>query len=275
MLPRFTAANGTTSAQQHHIAQGLKKLLVSHDSAEVQNIADWLAPGTSSGHQADVFTHILPGTGQWIFTSPRYREWLDGGQTRLLLSGIPGAGKTILASNIIHNLQNSATPENGSAVAFFYSSFRRHDDQSSLSIISSLVRQLFLQGSENGHEVQQLYEEHKKRQTRPNQKDISSALESLLLGFSKVAFVIDALDECKDSSGLGAPWKDVVKLIFDMQDKLSAKVVIQILATSRPITEDYELFGELERLDIYAMDDDLAMFCDAMIPRIELRCAEH
>jgi len=245
---------------------------VSHDNANIQAIANWLAPGNYAEHQGDFLSKVHPGTGQWIFTDPVYRQWLDGGSSRLLISAIPGAGKTILVSNVIHHLQNSVTQRDASAVAFFYSSFKRHADQSSLSITSSLVRQLFLQSSKDSHDVQNLYEEQNKRQppTHPNQKDISSVLEGLLLGFSNVTFIIDALDECQGPGGPGdKPWEDVLALLFELQDKLSPKVVIKILATSRPIPEAYNRFHGLERLSILATHADLATFCDATIPKIK------
>ncbi|KAK4944340.1 hypothetical protein LTR10_016226 [Elasticomyces elasticus] len=261
------------SVQQNHIAQELKKLTVSHDNDKVKDIANWLAAGDYTEHQGDFFSNVHPGTGKWIFTDPVYCKWLDGGLSRLLLSGIPGAGKTMLASNIIHALQDRLTQQDESAVAFFYSSFKRHADQSSLSITSSLVRQLFLQGSKNSHDVQMLYEELNKSElpARPNQKEVSTLLESLLLGFSKVTFIFDALDECQGPNGPGdKPWEDMLTLLYRLQDKLSPKVVVQILATSRPIPEADRYFQVLERCRVQATDDDLATFCDAMIPNI--RC---
>ncbi|KIV86312.1 hypothetical protein PV11_01930 [Exophiala sideris] len=239
----------------------------------VKDIANWLAAGVYTEHQGDFFSKVHPGTGKWIFTDPVYRKWLDGGLNRLLLSGIPGAGKTILASNIIHDLQNRFTQRDASAVAFFYSSFKRHADQSSLSITSSLVRQLFLQGSKNSHDVLNLYEELNKDEppARLNQKEISASLESLLLGFSRVIFIFDALDECQGPNGPGdKPWEDVLTLLYRLQDKLNSKVVVQILATSRPIPEADRYFQVLERCRVQATDDDLATFCDAMISNI--RC---
>ncbi|KAI1615682.1 ankyrin repeat-containing domain protein [Exophiala viscosa] len=183
------------------VRQRLSSAQQQHDLKKLTEIANWLAPGTYAEQQADFFSKVHPGTGQWIFTDPVYRAWRDGGLNRLLLSGIPGAGKTIVASSIIHKLENSVSEQDACAVAYFYSSFKRHETQSTLSITSSLVRQLFLQGSKHGHHVESLYEEHRKGSStaRPNQKEIFSGLESLLLGFSRVTFIIDALDECQGS----------------------------------------------------------------------------
>ncbi|EXJ70248.1 uncharacterized protein A1O5_06316 [Cladophialophora psammophila CBS 110553] len=95
--------------------------------------------------------------------------------------------------------------------------------------------------------------------TYPNLEEMCATLEKLLLGFSTVILVIDALDECKGPERPDErPWKYILTLMFQMQKKLEPQVAIKVLATSRPDLEIDEFFPEEERLTIYARDDDLA-----------------
>ncbi|KAK5404516.1 hypothetical protein LTR06_009663 [Exophiala xenobiotica] len=93
------------SAQHHDVAQGVKRLTVARDNEEILRIADWLAPATYLEQQNDYFSKVLPGTGQWLLTHPSYLAWRSGSDPTLLLPGIPGAGKTFLASVLINDLQ--------------------------------------------------------------------------------------------------------------------------------------------------------------------------
>ncbi|CEJ90119.1 hypothetical protein VHEMI05923 [[Torrubiella] hemipterigena] len=53
----------------------------------------------------------IPGTGQWILESPRYREWHDKEENGLLwIKGIPGSGKSIHAATVIEQLKQENTP---------------------------------------------------------------------------------------------------------------------------------------------------------------------
>ncbi|OAP57551.1 hypothetical protein AYL99_08289 [Fonsecaea erecta] len=263
--------------QQRDIAQDLKKLTVSHNSSEMLRVADWLAPDTYSEHQRDYFTRVQAGTGQWVFADPRFCNWFDSrGPSTLLLPGIPGAGKTFVASIIIDRLQAHVSQDDTCGLVFFYSSFKRPATQSCRHIVFSMVRQLYLQQSRKNDVVKSVYEEHIKRQpaTSPSLEEACTILEQLLLGFSAVNFVIDALDECKGPEGSAdRPWNYIPSLLFRLQEKLKSQMAIKLLATSRPDLEIDGIFLKAERLIIYARDDDLGKFCDSLIPNI--RCVAH
>ncbi|KIY01474.1 uncharacterized protein Z520_03026 [Fonsecaea multimorphosa CBS 102226] len=262
------------STQQRDIAQDLKKLTVTNDNDELRRIADWLAPATYSEHQHDYFTRVQPGTGQWVLADPLFCNWLNSkGPSTLLLPGIPGAGKTFVASIIINELQAHVSRDDTTGLVFFYNSFRRTAAQSCRHILSSMVRQLYLQQPHKDDTVRSLYEEHTKRQpaTVPSLEELSATLEKLLSGFSVVVFVIDALDECKGpEESNDRPWRYIPTFLFRLQEKLKSQVAIKVLATSRPDLEIDGIFPKDGRLTIHARNDDLGKFCDSLLPNI--RC---
>ncbi|OAG39602.1 hypothetical protein AYO21_06246 [Fonsecaea monophora] len=262
------------STLQREIAQDLARLTINHDKERVQRVADWLAPGTYSAHQHDYFTKVQAGTGQWVFTDPIYCRWLnDAGPSTLLLPGIPGAGKTFIASIIINSLQARVSQHDNSGLVFFYNSFRRTATQSCHHIVSSMVRQLYLQKPTKNNAVDSVYEEQHKHMApaAPSLEEMCAIFEKLLSGFSLVTFVMDALDECKGPEGSDErPWKYILSFIFGLQEKLKSQVAIKVLATSRPDPEINGVFPKDGRLTIHARNDDLGKFCDSLIPKI--RC---
>jgi Cdc6-like AAA superfamily ATPase len=255
------------SAQHHDLAQGVKRLTVAHDNDKVLRIADWLAPATYHEQQNDYFSKVIPGTGQWLLTHPSYLAWRSGSTPTLLLPGIPGAGKTFLASVLINDLQKHVSEDATAALAFVYSNFRRTDAQSAVHIISSIIRQLFLHQPETMDAVKSLYEEHDGR--RPSLEELALTIVNALSAFSKVFFVVDALDECNGPDETDRkPWQTLLTLLFRLQEEMRPRVALQILVTFRPIPEVESYFPSCERLSIRASEDDLAVYCDAIIPKI-------
>ncbi|KIW73127.1 hypothetical protein, variant [Phialophora macrospora] len=193
----------------------------------------------------------------------------------LLLPGIPGAGKTFIASIIIGDLQRRVSQDGNVALTFFYNSFKRSAAQSRFGIVSSFARQLYLQRPRSIEVVTGLYKKHQGHApaTQPRLEEISLALENLLLGFKIVYVVIDALDEGQGpAESDDRPWRYVLSLLCQMVKKLGSEVAIKIIATSRPNLEPEidGLFDTEARLTIQAHDEDVGMFCDALIGNI--RC---
>jgi NACHT domain len=113
----------------------------------------------------------------------------------LWLHGIPGAGKTILASFTIQNVQRFAEASNLSDIgwAYYYCYFGRNQDESHPFlrwIISQLCRQL----KYIPEELRQL----SNRGTEPGYNDLLEVLSTIFRRFRRVYIVIDAVDESQD-----------------------------------------------------------------------------
>lgn len=134
-------------------------------------------------------------TGQWLFRSPHYNEWLSGPTRFLWLHGIPGAGKTILASFIIQEVKRFCNASGLSDLgwAYYYCYFGRNQDESRhflCWIINQLCRQLkYVPG--NLAALQNLGDE-------PSTTDLLNVLSILVKKFRRVYIVVDALDESRD-----------------------------------------------------------------------------
>jgi ankyrin repeat protein len=60
----------------------------------------------------------LKGTGHWLLDSQEYVEWRNQGSNLLWVSGKSGAGKSVLMSTVIHDLQ--VNRRDGELVAYFF-----------------------------------------------------------------------------------------------------------------------------------------------------------
>lgn len=94
---------------------------VSLSAEALLQIREWLQPtayNIAGGEYRKHASSHQPGTGNWLLSSPQYREWLTSGDIGLLwIKGIPGSGKSVMTAKIIADLTAS---EPKSPVLFFF-----------------------------------------------------------------------------------------------------------------------------------------------------------
>ncbi|CAC9889568.1 unnamed protein product, partial [Aureobasidium pullulans] len=83
-----------------------------------------------------------PNTGLWFLESDSYRRLKTTPATHLWLRGIPGSGKSVIASTIIEDLQKDKDVVSGSAVVYFFFSFSDASKQTLEHMLRSLIYQL-------------------------------------------------------------------------------------------------------------------------------------
>ena len=87
-------------------------------SAERRKILDWIQPYDPHQNHNMNLNLRHPGTGLWLIESDKFKSWLSCSRARLWYHGIPGAGKTVLASSAIQEALELTS--SNIAVAFFY-----------------------------------------------------------------------------------------------------------------------------------------------------------
>ncbi|MCJ1331727.1 hypothetical protein MMC10_008419 [Thelotrema lepadinum] len=167
-----------------------------------------------------------PGTGTWIFQNDLFKQWQFGELKTLLCYGIPGAGKTILASTIIDHLltqQQSAT-----GVAYLYCDYKDKKSQSFRDLFSSLLKQLIRFSPQK---FQNLWDDlHSSRSLDRSLSldEIHLLSREVVALFDKAYIVIDALDESEEADGT----RD--KLMSHLVELQAHNAGLRILITSRP-----------------------------------------
>ena len=163
-------------------------------NARQQKIIDWLKVcDPSTNHNAARNSHES-GTGAWFIDSSEFVNWRDNQIRSLWLQGIPGAGKTILCSTIIDNIENFCVDQSGYHFAYFYFDFNDNKKQLVDSFLRSVIIQLSVLQPDIPIDVQSLYDTC--RGNQPTNDALIKTLLSLLKISSQAYILIDALDEC-------------------------------------------------------------------------------
>ncbi|KAF2673257.1 hypothetical protein BT63DRAFT_466811 [Microthyrium microscopicum] len=233
------------------------QVLQSHVSKQERDeILSWLSPLVYGSKQSDIVQRYQEGTGKWLFEASQYLKWISGSGKILWCPGMPGAGKTTLASHIISEFQRNLAAHPEVELAYAFCSYNAQD-QTATNLLAGLLRQLLHNRDSLPTCVTSLYESHRNKGigTRPNLSEISQCLVEIFGLFSRVIIIVDALDEYDEGDGV----RDVLgrELL-----KLSSIHNAHVLVTSRWITSIENLFEGCLRLEIRATDQDIARYLE-------------
>ena len=240
----------------------VNKLIQHQEDQGHQTILDWITPINYAPLQNDFTTRRQAGTGQWLLDSVEFKDWLQTKQRTLFCPGIPGAGKTILTSIVIENLQEQYQNDPSASISFVYCNFRRQEDQKAEDLLASLLKQLSQGQTSLPDNVKSLYDSYKVKGTRPSLGEISRSLQSVAAMYSTNFIIVDALDECQVSSGCRARF---LTELFAVQEKCGAN----IFTTSRFIPEILTKFKHSNLIEIRARDEDVRKYLDSRISQSE------
>ncbi|KAF3318822.1 hypothetical protein TWF173_005234 [Orbilia oligospora] len=223
-------------------------------------ILDWLTPIEYGPQHNDIAQKRQLGTGQWLLKHNKYDNWLQNSKKILFCPGMPGAGKTFLASIVVDHLFRlfNNTPEVG--IAYIYFNYKRQDQQTIYNVLASILKQLAHRQCPVLTMVKTLYDQHRANKTKPSVGDITKALQFATTKYSRVFIIIDALDECQTSDYCRG---NFLSEIF----RLYTQCGINIFATSRHIQEiiaQFDLEGG-KTLEIRAHEEDIRSYLDDQI----------
>ncbi|KAH0551625.1 hypothetical protein GP486_007158 [Trichoglossum hirsutum] len=187
-----------------------------------------------------------PGTGSWLTETDEYKEWMAGDRSACLWCyGIPGSGKTILASTLIDTLSIDITGKDVTiqrfnsrdiidkditshevAIDYYYCDFSDSKSLETRIILGTIIRQL-LENIIIPVDLEQKIGQFYRLGTRTATDDeLASILYAVVKLFSIVYICIDGLDECG---------KDEQATILSVVNQLarSDQTTVKILITSR------------------------------------------
>ncbi|KAJ7852035.1 hypothetical protein B0H14DRAFT_813177 [Mycena olivaceomarginata] len=228
---------------------------VDHNSSEREKIIEWYSPLNFFQRQADILNTRQPGTGEWLLENDLIKEWKSVAGKRVWCRGIPGAGKTVLASVVVDNLRtNLEGPDTG--VAVIYLNHKESDVQSPSNLLAGVWRQLVFRKSISPT-MHRLYETHREQRTRPCLEETCSVLCSTVSKLSRVFIVVDALDECPEQQ------RDTLLRCLSALGR-----TVSLMLTSRPhINVEGIIPNNLGILEIRANEDDMRRYIDAQMSK--------
>ncbi|KAH6916394.1 hypothetical protein BKA70DRAFT_1092729, partial [Coprinopsis sp. MPI-PUGE-AT-0042] len=195
----------------------------------------------------DMLSKATEGTGMWLVKGDKFRLWLEpNGDIKIFWgSGIPGAGKTLLASIVIQRLE-ALCKETDVQICVCYIYFR-YSDRSELTVryvLEIIVMQTLERHPDCQALIEQTYTQHLRERTEPSEGQLLTLLRQLAKIMAVTFYVLDALDE--------APTKIQLALL-----KTLTSLNVKLFITSRPLKTVEANFPEAHTFHIVAQDADI------------------
>ncbi|KAN0136410.1 hypothetical protein V8E53_005778 [Lactarius tabidus] len=221
-------ANGVDDVKRNQLRESLRK---------------WLSPPDPSTNHHIVGDRQHEGTAEWFMESDKCHKWKADGSL-LWIHGKAGSGKSVLCSAIINDVTRMCKIGSAS-MAYFYFDFRDLDKQSRRNLLPSLLVQLTLCSNAFCDILSRLYTAHDNGARQASDKDLTQCLKDMLTlpDQRPVYLIIDALDECPNTSDIPSARKRVLDLIKDLVNLRLPN--LRICVTSRP---EVDIGEELEPL---------------------------
>ena len=225
-------------------------------STELQEaILEWLSPLDFSQKHLDTISSRSPGTGNWLIEHEVYRSWAKSMNNQSIwLQGIPGAGKTVLASIVVDDLQRNNQSKDVAVIAVYcdYKDTVRQTPENIVSaILAAIVRDRPL-----SDQLIDFYQTHRKAKVRPTTSELERALRIEIERFSSVFLVIDAIDEIMEKNGVREALMSVLSGLAPY---------VNIMLTSRPHLDITTRFPNIKRIKAVAKREDIRRYTKARI----------
>ncbi|KAL4907789.1 hypothetical protein BDW74DRAFT_112644 [Aspergillus multicolor] len=194
-----------------------------------------------------------PLTGLWLTDGDEFQTWLHTPNGRLWLSGIPGAGKTVLAGLMIEECLKK-TLHGCRACCFFFCDYQEPQTRDPIDILSSLTSQLARQ-SDDAFEILAAYYAtlhlQKGLTSTPELACLLDTLTDMSAVFDQVLIVVDGLDEC-------GPESSVTEDLFSL---VHGAPTISLALLSRPFHDIRLILQEtFNHIEIAAQSGDIQLY---------------
>ena len=215
---------------------------------ECQVVGDWLSPFDFNAIQQEFLNKSHAGTGRWMLESDEFQQWSSSQNETLWCPGIPGAGKTYLASIVIDYLQRQTSSEGQTAVLCLFCNFNSQANQTAHKFMSALLKQLVRASRTLPSGVKRIYD--KRKNVRELEfKVLADAFRTEIENYHKIFIVIDALDEVSESA-------DIRTMLL----KELRSCPVNLLVTSRHDPTIRKQFSEAQHYEIHATDEDIRSY---------------
>ena len=218
----------------------------------LESLKKWQSPPDPSMNHHIVGGRQHNGTTEWFIKSDKCHKWMAAGSLLwihgkrrfplvlalvilynqifqrapgrasygLLLLHFAVLGTYLVCSSAIINDVTTLCEARLASMAYFYFDFRDVDKQSRRKLLSSLLVQLSTHSNTFCNILSHLYEAHDNGAHRPNDKALMQCLQEMLTlpNQGPVYIILDALDECPDTSDVPSPREQVLDLVKHLVD---------------------------------------------------------
>ncbi|KAH6617611.1 hypothetical protein F5144DRAFT_586944 [Chaetomium tenue] len=227
-------------ALQSSLSRNISELKDFLTDSQRHDITNWLHRTNPSDIHNRSVNLYEPHTGDWVFRTTEWRDFINGHRRSLWIHGIPGAGKTILFSNIAQRLRGLQDRRTG--WVYYYCYFGRNQDET-----EPLLRWIIIQLCQQARYVPKKLSTAYRSGDQLGIKELVSILEAVLEAFDTAFITIDALDESMPYTNLLACLKVImaesrfrkVRLLMTSRQYLDIEQSIKPHAVSFPMLNHY------------------------------------
>ncbi|KAI9436836.1 ankyrin repeat-containing domain protein [Lactarius indigo] len=218
-----------------------------------ESLRKWQSPPDPSTNHNIAADRLHKGTAEWFIESDQFENWKLTGSL-LWIHGKPGSGKSILCSAIINDLTTLCVARSAS-MAYFYFDFRDLDKKARRNLLPSLLVQLSTRSNAFCDILSGLYKTHDNGARQPSDKALTQCLKEMvtLPNQGPVYLILDALDECPDTSDVPSAREQVLDLIKDLVSLRPSN--LHICVTSRPEADICDALESLTSQTISLQDE--------------------
>ena len=236
----------------------------------LQDLHGWLTPPDPSTNHDIAYSSQHERTAVWVFNENIYQEWESSGALLWLHgkglslysrvdmspddSSRSGLGKERpLVCRSIVSVYRSLCPMSSissaiiehlitlrkaglATVAYYYFDFRDIDKKHRRGLLSSLLLQLSSRSTPCFNILSRLYSSYNNGKEHPSERALVQCLKELIAAVSlsqlPTYIVLDAVDECPNTSGIPTPREQVLELVKDLIDLGLPN--LHLCVTSRP-----------------------------------------
>ncbi|KAH6908058.1 hypothetical protein BKA70DRAFT_1483308, partial [Coprinopsis sp. MPI-PUGE-AT-0042] len=222
------------------------------DQQHLRQVLDFLSLVNFRTIQQENLSKWTPDTLKWLLGGSIFQWWLNTQGSILWGTGMPGAGKTTLASVVIQHSEDCAQASSDICVGFVYC--RYTEPMKVRDILAALARQLLERYPHLLLVVEPLYAKHDLQITKPTQSELIDVICKICSSFRIARLFIDGLDEA------------IYDEQFDLLDTLKS-VPANFFITSRPLIRLKDVLPGVTMFDIAAQNADIELLVSQHIQR--------
>ncbi|KAJ8129274.1 hypothetical protein O1611_g4358 [Lasiodiplodia mahajangana] len=203
-----------------------------------------------------------PGTGNWLTDSPQFQQWIETAGSNIWLSGIPGAGKTVLAGAVIQKALEKGKNSLKVGITFFFCDYKDPKATIASNMLGAMASQLARQNDQAFDELKKLFESLHPEDglaREPNSDILQDCLEEMFKCFDQIIIVVDGLDECGDNTD------EVTRALANMADY--SINVSMALASRDEYNIERKLRESFTKIQVGARKEDILLYVGSEIDR--------
>ncbi|KXH46692.1 L-galactose dehydrogenase [Colletotrichum simmondsii] len=230
------ALTATSSHDIKFIREETSRIQQALTENQRNEVYKWLRHTDPSSIHHRACANHEPGTCEWMSRTPEWAQFSQGDVRCLWVHGIPGAGKTILASQVAKKIENKcrwSTLSGSGSIGIHYYCYFGHNQDEAVPFLQWVLERMCREVDQVPDHLWKMFKDGRD----PSLSDLLTALEAASRYFSSVHITIDAIDE-------SSPREELLKVLRDLATDFRFSN-IRLLVTSREYLDIEKVMEEV------------------------------